>query len=49
MNDSHLFIDDDYYKNLRDRVLKSTDQPRTYVVDIPDRGSVVPNRKFLKP
>ena len=49
INDSHLFIDDGYYKNLRGRVLKSTDQPRSYVVDIPDRGLLVRNRKFLKP
>ena len=49
INDSYLFIDDDYYENLRDRVLKSTDQFRSYVVGIPDRGSVVRNCKFLKP
>ena len=48
-NDSHEFIDDGYYENLRSRVLKSTDLPRSYVVDIPDRGSVVQNCKFLKP
>ena len=44
-----MFIDDGYDENLRGRVLKSTDQPRSYVVDIPDRGSVVRNRKFQKP
>ena len=44
-----MFIDDVYYENLRGRVFKSTDRPRSYVVDIPDRGSVVRNRKFLKP
>ena len=47
-NDSHVFIDDGYYENLRGQVLKSTDHPRSYVVDIPDRGSFVRNRKFLK-
>ena len=49
INDLHLFIDDGYYKNLRGRVLKLTDQPRSYVVGIPDRGLLVRNRKFLKP
>ena len=48
-NDSHLFIDDGYYEILRGRVLKPTDQPRSYIVHIPDRGSVISNRKFLKP
>ena len=42
-----MFIHDSYYKNLTCRVLKSTDQPRSYIVDIPDRGSVVQNGKFL--
>ena len=31
-NDSHVFIDDGYYENLRGQVLKSTDHPRSYVV-----------------
>ena len=44
-----MFIDDGYYENLRGRVLKSADRPKFYVVGIPDRGSVVRNRKFLKP
>ena len=48
-NDSHVFTDDGYHENLRSQVLKSADQPRSYVVDIPDRGLVVQNRKFLKP
>ena len=48
-NDSNVFINDGYYENFRGWALKSTDQSRSYVVDIPDRSSVVRNRKFLKP
>ena len=47
-NDLHVFIDNGYYENLRGQVLKSTDQPRSYVVDIPDHGSIVHNCKFVK-
>ena len=47
-NGSHLFIDDGYYENLRGQALKSIDQSKSYVVDIPDRGTVVRNCKFLK-
>ena len=45
-NDSNVFINNGYFIGW---ALKSTDQPRSYVVDIPDRSSVVRNRKFLKP
>ena len=44
-----MFIDDGYYENLRGRVLKPNDQPRSYIVHIPDRGSVISYRTFLKP
>ena len=47
-DDSYVYVDDGYYDNKRDRIVRPADQPRSYVVDIsPNR--VIRSRKYLKP